>query len=84
MTIALSGWWIFGWVVGAVVVVIAAALLLAIIALGKRIVRQAGEITEALDATRENTTGMWDVEETNIALIQVTGGLAAAREELSS
>jgi hypothetical protein len=84
MTVALSGWWIFGWALGAIVVVIAAALLLAIIALGRRIVRQADQTTEALAGARENTAGLWDVTETNLSLIRINRGLSRAREELTS
>lgn len=82
MVLALSGWWIFGWVVGAVVVAIAAALLLTIIALGRRIVRQADDITAALDGARANTDGLWEVKKTNLAVDRITRGLAAAREAL--
>lgn len=83
MTVALSGWWIFGWIGGALVVVIAAGLLLAIIALGRRIVRQADEITEALDGGRQHTNALWEVKKTNLALARVTRGLAEARRELA-
>ena len=82
MLIALSGWWIFGWIVGGVVVLLAAGLLLAIIALGRRIVRQAEDITAALDGARENSDGLWEVKRTNLAIDRITRGLAAAREAL--
>ena len=55
MALALSTWWYVGWVIAAVVVVIAATLLLAIIFLGRRVTRQADDITVALDGTRANT-----------------------------
>ncbi len=80
MALGLSTWWVVGWVVGVVVVLIAAALLLAIIALGRRIIRQANDITAALDGTRENTTALFDVTKTNLAIDQITRGLAAVRE----
>jgi hypothetical protein len=83
LPLALSGWWIFGWVVGAVVVLIAALLLLAIIGLGRRIVRQADEITEALDGTRANTDALWAVKSVNLNLDRVVRGLAAARERVT-
>jgi hypothetical protein len=79
---ALSGWWTFGWIVAGVVVVIAAGLLLAIIALGRRIVGQADDITAALDGARANTDGLWEVKKTNLAIDRITRGLAAAREAL--
>jgi hypothetical protein len=84
MPVALSGWWIFGWVTAGVVVLIAAALLLAIIGLGRQIVRQAGEITGALDGARENTLGLWEVKKTNMTIDRITRGLAAARVALTS
>jgi hypothetical protein len=75
VTLALSIWWVVGWAVGAVVILIAAALLLVIIGLGRRIVRQADDITTALDGTRENTTPLFDVTRTNLAVDQITRGL---------
>ena len=55
MTVALSQWWIVGWVGGVVVVALVAALVLAITALAHRITRQAEDITGALDGARANT-----------------------------
>jgi hypothetical protein len=81
--IALSVWWTVGWIVAAAVVVIAAVLLLAIIGLGRRIVRQADEITEALDGARENTLPLWEVKRTNLAINRINKGLTAAREALT-
>ncbi len=69
-----------GWVVGVVVVLLAAALLVAVIALGRRIVRQAQEITVALDGARENTDPMFDITRTNLAIDRTTRGLARVRE----
>jgi hypothetical protein len=83
MPLALSFWWYFGWVAGALVVVIAATLLLAIIFLGQRIAHQADEITEALDGTRKNTDPLWGVKQININVDRITRGLAAARKALS-
>jgi hypothetical protein len=72
------GWWI-GWAVALVVILIAATLLLTIIALGRRIVRQADDITAAIDGARENTTPLFDVTRTNSAIDRITRGLRAAR-----
>jgi hypothetical protein len=74
------GWWV-GWTVGTVVVVIASLLLLAIIGLGRRIVRQAQDITRALDSTRKNTIPMFDLSRTNLALDRTVRSLGRAREE---
>jgi hypothetical protein len=62
-----------------VVVVIAAALLLIIIGLGRRIVKQADEITAALDGGREHTAPLFEVTRTNFALDKITRGLRAVR-----
>ena len=86
MTLAVSttGWWLIGSIIAAAVVVVAAVLLLAIIALGRRIVRQAGEIVEALDGARENTNALFDVTKTNLALDRITRDLRAVRESLEA
>lgn len=81
--LALSTGWYVGWGIGLVVVLIAATLLLLIIGLGRRITRQAGEITQALDGARANTDPLWEVRGTNHELDRVTRGLAQAREMLS-
>lgn len=83
MMIALSTWWYVGWVIAGAVVVIAATLLLTIIFLGKRIARQADEITEALDGARANTDPLWGVKQININIDRITRGLAAARKALT-
>jgi hypothetical protein len=80
--LALSAWWLIGWMIGVVVVVIAATLLLTIIGLGRRIVRQADEITASLDATRRNTDPLWDVKQININIDRTNKGLVAARRAL--
>jgi hypothetical protein len=80
--LALSTWWYVGWVIAAVVVVIAASLLLAIIFLGQRVVRQADDITDALDGARRNTDPLWDVKRININVDRINRGLAAARRAL--
>jgi hypothetical protein len=65
--------------VALVVILIAATLLLTIIALGRRIVRQADDITAAIDGARENTTPLFDVTATNSAIDRITRGLRAVR-----
>ena len=82
MALALSTWWYVGWAIAGGVVVIAALLLLAIIALGNRIVRQADEITAALDGARENTVPLWGVKRININIDRINRGLGAARKAL--
>ena len=82
MALALSTWWYAGWVIAAVVVVIAATMLLTIIFLGRRVARQAGDITAALDGTRANTDALWAVKQININLDRTNRGLVAARKAL--
>ena len=74
--------WDLGWAIGAVVVVIAASLLVAIIALCRRIVGQAEDITRALDGARENTNVLFGLAGTNGALGSITADLRAVREGL--
>jgi hypothetical protein len=77
--VALSEWWYVGWIVGVVVILIAALLLMTIILLGRRIVRQADDITAALDGARENTSPLFDMTRTNLAIDQITRGLRRLR-----
>jgi hypothetical protein len=80
--LALSTWWYVGWAIAAAVVVIAATLLLVIIFIGRRVARQADEITAALDGARANTDPLWDVKRINLNIDRINRGLAAARRAL--
>ena len=80
--LALSTGWYIGWAIGLVVVLVAAVLLVTIIALGRRITRQAVDIERALAGARTNTDPLWEVRATNHTIDRVTRGLAAAREML--
>jgi len=73
-----------GAIIAAGVVAVAGVLLFVIIALARRIVRQAGEIVVALDGARANTTVLFDVTKTNLAIDQITHRLASVREELEA
>ena len=75
-----SGSWRLGWALGGVVVVIAAGLLLTIIGLARRIVRQAGEIEQAIDGARVNTAPLFEVANVNLALDRIVRELRATRE----
>ncbi len=75
--------WILGWVLGTVVVAIAAGLLVAIILLCRRIVRQAEDITRALDSARGNTDGLFGLTATNSAIESITTDLRAVREGMA-
>ncbi len=84
LAVSTTGWWVIGAIIAAGVVAVAAVLLFVIIALARRIVRQAGEIVTALDGARANTTALFDVTKTNLAIDQITHRLASVREELEA
>ena len=79
MTVAMSSWWIVGWVGGVVVVALVAVLVLSITALADRISGQARDITRALDGARANTTPLCEVKGTNSVLDRITRGLHGVR-----
>ena len=79
MSLAVSLWWVAGWVLGVVVVIVASTLLIMANMLARRIRIQADEITAILDRTRENTNPMFDIVKSNQALDRITRGLAAVR-----
>jgi hypothetical protein len=81
VALSTQTWWIVGWAIGAAVVLVAAVLLLTIIGLARRIIRQAGEITAALEGARDNTAPLFDLTRTNLALDRIHRGLAQTREE---
>jgi len=79
MILAMSGWWIVGWVGGVVVIALVAVLVLTITALAGRITSQARDITTALDGARANTAPLFEVKGTNIAVDRITRGLRRVR-----
>ena len=76
--------WVIGWGAGAGVVAIAASLLVTIIALCRRIVGQAEDITRALDGARENSGALFDVTKTNAAIASITTDLRTVRKRLGA
>ena len=76
--------WVLGWVLGVAVVAIAAGLLITIIAVCRRIVSQAHDITRALDGARENTKSLFGVARTTDALERITRDLRAVREGIEA
>ena len=79
MSLAIGiGWWI-GWAVALVVILLAAGLLLLVIGLARRVVGQADDITEAIDGARDNTTALFDITRTNLAVDTITRDLRAVR-----
>lgn len=80
LAVSTTSWWIVGSVIASAVVLVAAVLLFTIIALGRRIAREAGAIIEALDGARENTNALFDVTKTNLAIDRITRDLRIVRE----
>lgn len=79
-----GGDWKPWWALGALVVAIAASLLITLIAYGRRIVRQADEITESLDRTARNTDAMFALAGVNNLVEQATDQLRNVREGASA
>ncbi len=77
--LAVTIWWMFGWAIGVLVVIVAASLIILIIALGRKIISQAEEITTAIDGARANTNALFDITKSNLSVEQVTRGLVNAR-----
>lgn len=81
MPLAISVWWVVGWAVGFGGAVVAALLLMAIIALGRRITSQAEDIRSAIEGAHANTESLFDLSRTNLGLDRIGRGLRALREE---
>ena len=71
--------WVVGWTTGGAVVAVAAGLLVTNIALGRRIVRQAREIEDALDGARRHTAPIFELSAANAALERATRELRSLR-----
>lgn len=84
VAVSTTALWVIGSVLGVVVVALVAELLIAIILLARRIVGQAGAIVEALDGAQANTAALYDVANTNHALVRIVRDLGSVREELSA
>ena len=74
--------WVTGWSLGGAVVAVAASLLVTIIALCRRIVGQAQDITQALDGARVQSDALFGLTETNAAVASITADLRTVREGL--
>src|SRR5215210_6684676 len=71
----MTAWWVIGYAVGVGGVLVAAALLLTIIFLARRIVRQEAEIALALDGAMRNTKHLFDLGMVNHTIDSLTRGL---------
>ncbi len=79
MGLALSSWWMVGWVVGAVVIALVAVLLLAIIALARKTNGTAKHLVTDLASIAEKTRPLQDVATANQAVRTITRCLRKAR-----
>ena len=77
--VALSSWWMVGWVTAAVVVALVAILLLAIIALARKIDGTAVHLVSDLNSIAQKTRPIQDVGATNIAVQTIIRCLCLAR-----
>lgn len=77
----LGGWWL-GIAIGVVVVLIVVAVVVTIIVLARRITRQAGQATAALEDARRNTDPLWELRTTNERARAILEGTVRAREAL--
>ena len=74
-----SGWWIVGWAVGFGGAVVAAILLLVAIRLARAILSEAEQISEAIGGAHRNTSSIFDLTRTNLALDRLSRGLRGVR-----
>lgn len=79
----MSGW-LIGWIIGGGVVALVVALLLLMIRGASRTVVRAGNVRDALEASRDNTAGLWHVNEVNHNATRIVKAATAAREHLAS
>lgn len=79
----MTGWWI-GWIVGGAVVALVVVLLLLMIRGASRAVVRALNVLDALEVSRDNTAGLWRVNEVNHNATRIVRAAAAARRHLAS
>lgn len=80
----MSAGWTIGFVVGAAVVLVVVVLLLLMIAGVRAAAVKAEAILAALHAARDNTQGLWQVEQTNLATTRVLAATMRARSALEA
>lgn len=71
--------WLIGYIIGVAVVVIVVVLAVTLIAEARKIGHQAQEILDALTEGRDNTEGLWEVDQVNRSLEEVRSSAKAAR-----
>lgn len=79
--VSLTGWYV-GFIIALVVLVIVVALVGIILGLARRIGVQALAATEALDESRINTLGLWEVDKINGGVRSIVRNAEEARGAL--
>lgn len=79
--VSLTGWYV-GFIIALVVLVIVVALVGIILGLARRIGVQALAATEALDESRINTLGLWEVDKINGGIRSIIRNAEEARGAL--
>lgn len=79
----MSTGWLIGYIIGGAVVVIVAVLAITLILQARKIGAQAADILRALEAGRDNTAGLWEVDDVNRSLDTVRKSARSARLTLT-
>ena len=82
--VAVSAGWVIGWVIFLVVVLLVVVLLLLMIKGAKDAAIKAESIVEAFNEAEGHTDGLWNVDQVNRHIVDITSSARAAREYLES
>ena len=82
--VAVSSGWIIGWVLFLIVVLLVVALLLLMIKGAKDAAVKAESIVAAFNEAEGHTDGLWNVDDVNRNIVDITSSARAAREYLES
>jgi uncharacterized membrane protein len=80
LTAATSTQWQVGLALGVVVVLVAAAIVIAIVLLAMRIAKQASTAEGAVEALRQQTTGLGDIGRINDSGVRILHSARALRK----
>lgn len=78
----MSGW-VIGFIAGGAVVLVVVVLLVAMIVFARRINAKAEVIVTGLHAARDNTAGLWNVADTNVAATRIIDAAKGLGDTLS-
>ncbi|MHB1712201.1 MAG: hypothetical protein ACYCV7_12475 [Acidimicrobiales bacterium] len=76
--------WIVGYAVGLAVVIVVVVLLVLMIIGASRAAQKAEDIEAALEDSRVNTLGLWEIDTTNQVATRIVAAATSIREHLSS